>query len=125
MIVVPSAGKAAMLELVVRSGLTLHLFANDIEPGPQDTLGSFVEPSEGGYKPKGLMPKQWVVKNGIAAHPATVYTFSGPTQPSIIYGYFVTLGNIVMWAERLPKPFPVNLQGDTLTITPSITFLEK
>jgi hypothetical protein len=120
MLVVPNGGVAAMLELVVKSGLTVSLFSNDHTPSASDTLGSYQEPSGGGYSPRKLPGKTWTVQNGVARAPEQVFTFSGPTSPDVIYGYVVKLGNIVMWAERLPEPFPVAIKGDTLIITPML-----
>lgn len=119
MLVVPAIGRAAMLELIVKSGVTLHLFANNHNPSATDTQGAYQEPVGGGYTAKKLPGKLWSVKNDVAFCPEQVFMFSGATKPDIIYGYVVKLGNIVMWAERLPEPFPVAIKGDTLTITPT------
>lgn len=119
MLKVPNIGKAAMLELIVRSGLTIHLFANKHMPGEKDAAGAYREPQGGGYAPKKLSQKSWTVKGDVAIHPDVAFTFSGATSPDVIYGYVVKFGNIPMWAENLPEPFPVAVKGDTLAITPT------
>ena len=124
MLVVPSVGRAAMLELIVKAGLTLELFTNDVQPGSSDTTGTYTTPSGGGYASKKLAGKGWVVKNGVAIAPEQVFTFTGPIKPNLVFGYFVRLGNILMWAERSEQPFPVNLKGDTFIVVPTFTLAE-
>ncbi len=112
-------GKAAMLELIVRCGLTIHLYANKHTPSEKDAAGAYREPQGGGYAPKKLAQKAWTVSGDVAYHPDVAFTFTGATSPDVIYGYFVKFGNITMWAEPLAEPFPVAIKGDTLVITPT------
>jgi hypothetical protein len=119
MLTVTERGKSVMLDLIVRSGLTLALYATPKAPKAADQRGSYQEPVGGGYAPKKLNPKDWKTKNGIGVHPDVPFTFTGTTAPDVIYGYMVALGPVVLWHEPLPEPFPVAIKGDTLVITPT------
>lgn len=127
-LVVPNAGEVRELELIVnkvpQADLVLGLFANDVTPGNATVLADLTEPAGAGYAPKTLAGAGWVITPGTpsqAAYPEQTFTFTGVPAPATVYGYFVTHGTVLVWAERLAVPFPVTGAGDEVKITPKKT----
>lgn len=128
-LVVPNAGEARELELIVnksaQADLVLGLFANNVTPTNATVLGDLTEPSGGGYATKTLTGASWTVTPGTpseAAYALQTFTFSGVPTPATIYGYYVKHGTVLLWAERLASPpFTVTGAGDEVKVTPKHT----
>jgi hypothetical protein len=132
----PASGTVRTLELLVgrakHAGLTLHLFSNDVTPKASDTLDSYIEVIGGGYVPKPLDPADWLIDSGepsIAQHPPQEFLFSGIPDVISVFGYFITQGSLLLWAERFVQtespffqpPFIVTGLGDKIIVTPVFT----
>jgi len=116
-------GRDVTLELLIRSGLQLHLYTNDREPARQDKMADYKEMTGGGYAPVKLSARQWQLNQGVAIYPPISFVFNEPKGNLTIYGYYVTLANRLIWAERLPQPLPVRITGDSVTIQPRYAHL--
>lgn len=97
-----------MLALIVGqktpSNLHLHLYAN-----PADLTQGFnlVELVGEGYAPKVLPGSKWGIVKGVpvlATAPEQTWTFVKPPPSEWIYGYYVTRGNTIVWAEAFSAP---------------------
>jgi hypothetical protein len=68
------------------------------------------------------------VWNVLAGDPATaeyveqlfICTVS-PSSPQTIYGYYVTGGGEIMWAEKFPIPQIIKMAGERIGIAPRLT----
>jgi len=123
-LVLLNQGEVFILECLINSGLTLHLFCNDIVPLEEDISAVYEEPVGGGYAPKALLAGDWVISQGgpsLMEHPRQDFIFTGVPTPSTVYGYFVkTVGGIVLWAERGPA-FVVQQATDEYRVVPKYT----
>lgn len=128
---IPSGGEVELLRSMLGDvpavALTLKLYTNDHTPGDNDSVLDYTEMSGQGYVSKELAPAGWTFQAlslvAEATHTAQVWPFTagGPTP---IYGYYVvgTVDGLLRWAERFTPTFSAELAGDTLTVTPKITF---
>lgn len=97
---IPTAGQLA-LQRVILENATLHLFANDLRPGPADTIVDYDEPTGGGYEPHAVDDP--------------LFVFPGPV--GAVYGYFLVRDGIVIYADRFADgPYEVNNPGDQIAV---------
>lgn len=123
MLQVSDAGRAAILRLIAEAGLTLELYTNEQTPDASDTTRTYKVPTGGGYSSHRIPAKAWsFAKDGTLTAAEQVFTFTRPPKPNVIHGYFVRLGNILMWVEPFDIPFTVNQKGDTLVVVPTLSF---
>lgn len=126
-IVVPDALELEVINTLLNTALTIHLYSNDKTPDHADTTASYTEVAGGGYASKPLTFANWTITAG---QPTTsqynavqTWNFTGPTNaPGNIYGYYVTRDSDgkLMWADRfsgLTLPF-VPIAGSTVRILP-------
>lgn len=130
MLIVPRSGLATMLSLIVNrvnttENLRLRLYSNDRVPFFEDTFESYTEVSGGAYNSKELFGDSWIVSAdtvpAVVSYPEVAFTFNGTPVVNVVHGYFVTRGDVLMWAERLQVPFYVANKGDQIRITPRFT----
>ena len=130
--VIPNEGEVVWLAAVAgktaaSTPWVLKLFSNNVTPAAVDTAASYTVVSGGGYANINLTAANWATVSNAPSSmslAAQTFTFTGATSaPGTIYGYYIVDGNNkVMQAERLPSPpfSPAN-NGDTVTVTPTIT----
>ncbi len=116
------AGKTAALTPWV-----LKLFSNNVVLSRGMVAADFTVVAGAGYANFNLTAASWVVTAGTPSsmsHPAHTFTFTGPTTaPGTIYGYYIIDGGgVIVTAERLASPpFIPAVNGDGVTVTPTIT----
>lgn len=126
-LVVPDEGENRLLELAVnktaQADLVLHLFSNALNPpGEANVLADFTEVTGGGYGSKTLTGATWTVAASLASYPEQVFTFTSVPGVATVYGYYITHGTKVVWAENLPgAPFTILTAGDEVRVTPQFT----
>lgn len=102
--------------------MTLRLYVNNRTPEDGDGLNNYLEADGAGYGSKDLEPGQWTIEaRGIARaiYPELAFTFT--EELGRVYGYFITRGDDLMWAERFPNgPFEVKRWGDEITLAVSV-----
>ncbi len=102
-----------------------HLFKNDVTPAAGSVLGDFTEANFTGYASKNVNDWGAVVEvSGEAVSVASdqVWTVGVIGTGNDIYGYYVTYGGTLIFAERAPgAPIDMNTEANTLTITPRFT----
>ena len=128
---VPNQGEVLMLEAALgkanASVYTLRLFSNNHAPANTDTEANYTECAGGGYSAIALDASLWVTTPGAptsSSYPEQTFTFTGATNaPGNVYGYYITneSGQLVM-AEQLAGVFVPANNGDTVKVTPNITF---
>lgn len=126
----PNEGEARMLKYIVNftapEDLYLVLYGNNVTPAENDTNLTYQEVSGGGYANISLAGANWTVvpgNNAVATYAAQTWNFTGATTPNTVYGYIVKgkTSNTVMWAEKFSDgPYPINNNGDAITITPRL-----
>ena len=130
-LVCPDAGEALLakcwLNKEAPQNQTLILYKNNITPAETDVAGTYTEADFTGYASAGLVGADWTVTPGaptVAAAPAKVFTQSAVMNQSI-YGYMLkqAVSGVIMVAERFSAaPFALANNGDSITVTPTITF---
>ena len=116
---VTRAGTRAMCFGAVREARSLHLYANDAEPG--DDGGRLREVAGGGYAPVSLAVEDWTLRDApgqvVATYPERVWRFTDAV--GAVYGYYVAgAGGTVLWAERFrPDALLVRGPGDEIRLT--------
>lgn len=130
-LVCPDAGEVLLannwLNKVPPQDQTLILFKNNITPAETDVAGTYTQADFTGYANVGLVGADWTVTPGaptVAAAPAKVFTATAAIAQSI-YGYMMkqAASGIIMVAERFSAaPFNIANNGDSITVTPTITF---
>ena len=107
-----------VLQILIRSGLTLRLYANDREPMDGDAPLLYDEPAN--YTPQQLSELGWSIDGNEAAYPEHTFVFSGPAGR--VYGYFIVAAPDGRWlcGERFDVPFEVRIAGDKVQVTPRL-----
>lgn len=130
-LVVPDQGEQIMLDAATGKAAAtawdLRLFKNNHTPVHTDTEADYTEAAGGGYASIALNPANWSTVPGsptVSQQPTQVFTFAGPlTAGATVYGYYVTdAGGLLVYAELLTAPFTPANAGDTISITPLLTF---
>jgi hypothetical protein len=126
----PNEGERRMLQLILNNTAQddqfLTLFGNNMTPAENDTVAFYTEITGGGYANITLVGANWTVSNGnnaVATYAAQTFNFTGATTSNTVYGYMVKSKTTmtVLWAERFSDgPYPINNNGDAITITPRL-----
>jgi hypothetical protein len=124
--IVCSEGHRTVLDALIQTGLTFHLYTNDKLPEANDDLSQYVEPRLIGYAPVALQPQFWMIQDGtpaIARYPDVEFRFLAPPQepPVLIHGAFILSAGFRLYAiSPLAAPFPILNIGDTLVLGPTL-----
>ena len=98
------------------TGLTLHLFTNERDPGYDPDTLDFDEPNGMGYQPIQLYEQDRTIADGKAQFDEVEFTFTGPAGN--VWGFYTTnLRNDVTLTEKWDEPFEILREGDTIGIT--------
>lgn len=111
-----------LLDHLVRHGLTLGVFVNDIELTPATRPWHLSEPAN--YTRAALPATGWTITEvGIeasASYPeTTACSFAGEAGP--VYGYFLLdAAGVLVGGERFATPFSSTELGGSVSVTPRI-----
>jgi hypothetical protein len=95
--------------------LVLRLFSNNYTPTEGSIKKNFKEVNVDGYNKVNMHSAAWV-KNADSFEYNQVFEFNKKTDP--IYGYYVTDGSKVVFAERfLDGPYNIKKKGDKIELT--------
>jgi hypothetical protein len=126
--VIPDAGENKLVAISVgkeaQENFTLKLFTNDYTPVEGSVAGSFTEATFTGYSAKTLTTSSWTVASAIASYAAQTFTSTAGSQNQSVYGYYIVgaSSGIIIAAERFADgPYVIVNNGDSITVTPSIT----
>jgi len=123
-LIVPDEGKVFLikrsLNIISVEDLRLRLYTNDVTPAQNSVFSTFTEASGFGYSGVTLVGSSYTVVSGVtASYPQQTFTFSGALGK--VYGYFVTGGVTLGWAERFTNgPYNVANSGDQIKLTPTM-----
>jgi hypothetical protein len=121
-----SEGHRAVLDALIATGLTFHLYTNEKTPEHSDDWSQYIEPRLIGYAPVPLNAAQWTIQDGtpaIARYPDVEFKFLSPPQepPVEIFGSFIISGGRRLYAvSPLATPFAVLNVGDALLLAPTL-----
>ena len=120
-LVVVTTAKPDLLKQMLSKALTLRLYANDVIPAISDTAATFMEAAFTGYAPIRLESGLWIIAGSRAEYdPMTGQSFiADDLADETVYGYFVTRGKRLLWAERFAQPYPVQFFGDEIRVKPT------
>lgn len=126
-LVVPNAGEAKALTLLLAANTSLRLFKSNTTPGESDTWATYTEADFTGYSAATLTGGSWTITPGApssAAYAQQTFTSSAGSQNQNVYGYAVVLSSdsTLLWAERFTDgPYNIANNGDNIKVTPTIT----
>lgn len=124
MIVVPAEGQAWVATVMAARAMALHLFTNDVQPGPWDSVRTYEEPT--GYAPVRLTAKDWTIEAATAQQQHTMLVGHQKTidvaEQAKLRGYYITTadGRTLVAAERFAVPYVFGDGGGTITIRPKL-----
>lgn len=125
----PNVGAQLILEVALnktaQANATLKLFQNDYTPVETSTNAAFTEATFTGYSAITLTGASWSVTNAdpaVASYAQQTFTSSAGSQSQPIYGYYIVVGTVVVFAERFSDgPYTIVNNGDQIKVTPQIT----
>jgi hypothetical protein len=115
------------LNKVAPQDQSLRLFKNNITPAETDTEAGYTQADFPGYAAIPLTGADWTITPGAptsASTAAKVFTQSAINAQNI-YGYWIrqSVSGKILVAERFSgAPFALANNGDSITVTPTITF---
>ena len=126
----------ALVGKIAAGALKLKLFKNNVTPGHESAVATFTEADFTGYGAITLATASWnagVAGTGTGtalANKASIdyaqqaFTMGVPGTTNTVYGYFVTdnAGTTLLGSERFAAPQSMALSGDSIKITPKLTF---
>ena len=108
---------------------TVHLFTNDVNPGPQGVVGDFVEAAYAGYA--AVAVAGWTANNtdlqgNVSTDGTAVISFTGPVAGGgpLVYGYYVLSaggGTPLIYYARFTAPFSLADNSKILSMVPTFT----
>lgn len=117
------------LRLAFNTGATMlyRLFKVDFEFHPDNTVANFTEADFSGYA--AITVNTWGAaatfadgRAHIAVTPDISWGHDGGPTANTVYGYYVTRGGILMWAEKFQAGgFLLDGLGDGITLPPRFT----
>lgn len=125
----PNFQLASSLLGILSEAKELHLFQNNFTVGPGEfNLASFEEADFEGYSPAQLDQIHWdfsVSTTTVALYTVPqVFQATAPDQDQQVYGYYITDGVEVLYAETFTGgPFHIDEVGDSITVTPRVTIV--
>lgn len=126
--IIPDVGEVKIAELALKGcNQTLKLFVNDVTPAETFTAASLTEMSTNGYAAKTVLGVDWSAATvaGVTtiANIAQTWTFTAGTAITIYGVYLIDASSgILLGAQRFDDPMTVSQAGESIIITPKITF---
>lgn len=114
--------------LADEASFTLHLFSNNHTPTDTDTVGSYTEATFTGYSYSNVTWGSVTVANpATVTGTAIVFTSSADQTPEVIYGAYLqesgTTGHLC-GAVLFTSPITIQYNGDSITVTPTLTMAQ-
>ena len=117
MVILTTQGKDLILQKIInkveQQDLVLRLFTNNYDPEKSSSRWDFDEPIMN-YSFRTMWGLFWELEEGKIKAVEEIFTFEGPAGK--IRGWFITEGDIVVWAEKFDKPFDVKRKGDKIKL---------
>jgi hypothetical protein len=127
--VVPQAELADLLALLLpQYPITskVHLYQNNLAPGPQNVVGDFTEATYDGYVALALTawgtPFIGPDGNGQVTAPGILFVDTGFATPNTIYGYYLTnaAGTVLLLSGKFDAPILMNNTGIGFVFVPTL-----
>jgi hypothetical protein len=114
----------AFTDSLSSTGLSVHLYTNNVTPTRNDTLTTYTEADYTGYAAVNLTGQNaavWQSQGSAVQYTTTQAAFSptGTTVGNVIYGYYVSMATspaTLLGAELLPSPVSLGSPADQLII---------
>lgn len=127
----PDAGEIKFLERAFgksdsSAAVVVRLYVNDYTPVAGSVAADFTEMSTNSYSGVAYFSSNWVVTTiaGVASASQAEHLFEfSAGDPVVVYGCYITDDDdgTVIFAERFASPQTIELDTDTITITPVVT----
>jgi len=105
-----TSGKQELLKGIINSGLLLHLYNNNVDLKEVESASEFIQPL--GFKQRFLYSTFWDVEKETAYIEEDLFF---DTAVGEVYGYFITVNNHLLWAERFKDaPLVIANRGDKI-----------
>ena len=128
-LLVVDGGESLALQYLVNKAasqnLVLCLFTSNTTPAETDVTATYTEATGFGYANVTLTGASWTISGTAptsAGYAAQTFTFTGALGN--VYGYFLkrVTGGELVYSERFDNgPYNIQQNGDSITITPTIT----
>lgn len=126
-------GTAVALELMVKAGITVHLFTNPVTPTKLTPLADFVEPQDAGYKVQKFEKGKTSIKVGdpsTCTHDVMAFAFAVNLVPHTIRGWYLVCQGRAAVVELFKvdgeaRPVVVTTPGSVITVIPTLTLRAK
>lgn len=114
------SGKREILKGITDSNLLLHLYSNDIDLKEVTHIADFKQPI--GFKVRHLYGMFWDIENDMAYMEEELFFDDAIGK---IYGYFVSMNNFPLWAERFEDaPLDIGSREDKIKFDITIVMKE-
>lgn len=128
-LVVPNIGKQNMMKTV--SGFwtniptTIHLYKNNLTPGPATVIGDFQEADFSNYSNKPTNNPVITFPDGdnraVSTWDSQTFLKNGATGNTIFGYYVLDNGQNLLWAEKFDASIAMTVDGAFITLTPKLT----
>lgn len=130
---IPDQAEEIFLDLMLAGNTQLKLHTNDVTAGLTEsqinalTEADFTEATFTGYTAKTLTGGSWVTTPGspsTGTYAQQTFTRTSTGSAQVVYGYHVVRSSDgkLLWHERFTGPVSTSTNGDTIRVTPTITF---
>ena len=119
MVILTKQGESILLQKIVNKiepqNFVLHLYNNDYTPKKSSTRQNFEELSnENGYSSKTMWGLFWELSAGKIKAVEEIFSFTGKVGK--VFGWFITEGDTVIWAEKFDNYFDGKRNGDKIKL---------
>ena len=119
MSIITTQGRNLILQKIVNKveaqDFVLHLYINDYTPKKSSTIFDFQEmPEDKGYMYRTMWGLFWELNAGKVQAVEEVFIFTGKVGK--VRGWFITEGDVVIWAEKFKEAFDGKRTGDKLKL---------
>lgn len=118
-----SGKEVALKNIIGRTFSTnnyVRLYTNEIAVSSSITIDDIEECESDGYAPVQLLQNNWVVSDSIASYPKVTFDLN---EETVIYGYFVTQNDILLYVEPFITPVSLDSSGGAVYVGINIGFL--
>ena len=124
--IVPRPSRVAVcdaLKVVLLDDVTVHLYQNDVAPGPDTVVGDLTEADFSGYAASAALVFGGPFQNADGEIemdlPSHQFDHSGGAVANVIFGYYVlTTGGDLLFAERFAASIPMIVITNSIVVLP-------
>lgn len=98
----------------------IKLYTNNLTVSNSTVIDDIEECDIAGYAPIRLLQNNWTIVDSIASYPNVTFTLN---EEVIVYGYFVTQNDVLLYVEPFNTPISLSSSGGTVFVGINIGFL--